>query len=128
MKRRLAGTLGAVMLLAGVAGAEYGGGPGGPPHDRMDRTEMKERMEEKAGDRAEKLKERLNLTPEQAQRVEAALRKQSQAKMEIMKAHREKMEAIHKDFDAELGTILTPEQKEKYEEKMSRRGRRKHHR
>ena len=77
--------------------------------------------EQRAEKRTEKMKEELDLTAEQTEKIAAlnlehmqemeALRKQMEALRQEMKAKRDK----HK---AEVDKVLTPEQKQKHDEKM----------
>jgi len=75
--------------------------------------------DERVGKRVEMMKKSLNLTDEQAAKVQEAQKqmlgdvKQIQAKN---KANREEMKAKAEAYNAQLKTILTPEQYQKYQE------------
>jgi len=75
------------------------------------RTQMT--PEERAAKRAERMKETLNLTPEQAAKLQTAQTQFAKEKKQIREESHQKMKAQREAYDAQLKTILTPEQYQK---------------
>lgn len=78
--------------------------------------------------RVEMMKERLNLTDDQARQIEQIFRdayQQGQAERQNGQVDREAMRARHQKIHEQIQSILTPEQREKLEQmKKEHRGRR----
>ncbi len=69
--------------------------------------------EERTAKRMEKMKKTLNLTPEQAAKLQTAQIQFANEKKQIREESRQKMKARREAYDAQLKTILTPEQYQK---------------
>lgn len=78
--------------------------------------------------RVERMKENLGLSPDQADQIKSAFEAQRPA-MEAIRNdqslsredRRVKMQALRQQMDAQLATILTPEQKAKWDEERAKR-------
>lgn len=95
-------------------GARPGGGPGQGGGDRAQRMEQ--------------MLASLNLTADQAQKVQAVMEAQRPA-MEALRndtslsreQRREKMQALRQGMDTQLSAIMTPEQKAKWDQERAQR-------
>ena len=72
--------------------------------------------EERAAKRMERMKETLNLTPEQVTKLQATQAQFAKEREQVRKEHQQNMKAKREAYDAQLKTILTPEQYQKYQD------------
>ena len=80
---------------------------------------VKPTPEERAAKRVEMMKESLNLTPEQVaklQPVQTQFAKDQERTRKAAKENQKEMKAQKEAYDAQLKSILTPEQYQKYQE------------
>ena len=84
-------------------------------HDQKgQRTKMT--SEERASKRLEKMKETLNLTPDQVTKLQTAQTQFAKDREQVQKDHRQNMKTKMEAYDAKVKTILTPEQYQKYQD------------
>lgn len=122
-KWKLISYLVALFLAGGVTGAvlthkldDKRPGPRGPggPGGRGDRGDFTLHIKEK-------LQTKLDLTPQQMEKIQPLLEKSG---AELRKEHEESMKQFGKiidDLNAQIVTVLTPEQKTKFEEMQKER-------
>lgn len=108
MNKVLAIVITALLLTSGNAQAHCGKcGVGDAPKSDID-TMLNEKTE--------MLTKKLNLTDDQKAKVQAILKEKMAKKQEIMDQKHNAMDALHEEFKAKLGAILTEEQMKNWEE------------
>ena len=76
-------------------------------------------LEERIAKRTERMKKTLNLTPEQVAKLQTAQMQFAKERKQAGEKIRQKMKAQREAYDAQLKTILTPEQ---YQKLQARKG------
>lgn len=113
----LAAALIVVTLLVGVAGGvaldRWAFRPHRPAIGRFDPAQARDRA-------SRRLAFELGLTPEQRLRVDSLMRRQQRGAAEIMRGVRPSLDSISAATQAELRTVLTPEQWRRFDSLRSR--------